>query len=46
MAQPNENINYPLWYYQHEPKETIILDESIYITIKKQTDHRTDAYYR
>jgi hypothetical protein len=34
MVQPKENINYPFWYYQREPGETLILDESIYITIR------------
>jgi hypothetical protein len=36
MAQPKDNINYPFWYYQHEPGETLILDESIDITIKNK----------
>jgi hypothetical protein len=38
MAQFEENINYPFWYYQHEPRQTLILDEFVDITIKnKQT---------
>jgi hypothetical protein len=36
MAQPKDNINYPFWYYQHEPRGTLIFDESIDITIKNK----------
>ncbi len=36
MVQPKDNINYPFWYYQHEPKETLILDEFTNITIKNE----------
>jgi hypothetical protein len=36
MAQPEDNINYPFWYYQHEPRETLILDEFVHIMIKKK----------
>jgi hypothetical protein len=36
MVQLDENINYPFWYYQHEPMKTLILNESTYITIKKK----------
>jgi len=35
MAQFKKNINYPFWYYQHEPREMSILDESTNIMIKK-----------
>jgi hypothetical protein len=34
MAQLKKNINYPFWYYQHEPRETSILDKSTNIMIK------------
>jgi hypothetical protein len=27
MAQFEENINCHFWYYQHEPRQTLILDE-------------------
>jgi hypothetical protein len=33
MAQLEDNINYPFWYYQDEPGETLILDEFVDITI-------------
>jgi hypothetical protein len=36
MAQPKNNINYPFWYYQHEPRGTLIFDEYVDITIKNQ----------
>jgi hypothetical protein len=36
MVEPNENINYPLWYYQHEHRKTLILDESTNIMIKNK----------
>jgi hypothetical protein len=36
MAQPKKNINYPFWYYQHEPREILILDESTNIMIKNK----------
>jgi hypothetical protein len=36
MVQPNGNINHHFWYYQHEPKKKLILDELIDITIKNK----------
>jgi hypothetical protein len=36
MAQPEENINYLLWYYQHECGKTLILEKSIDTTIKNK----------
>ncbi len=36
MSQPEDNINYPFWYYQHEPRETLILDEFADIMIKNK----------
>ncbi len=39
MMRPNQNINHHFWYYQHEPKETLILDESIDITIKNMKSY-------
>jgi hypothetical protein len=36
MAQPNENINYPFWYYQHEHRKTLILDESTNAMIRNK----------
>jgi hypothetical protein len=36
MAQLEENIHYPLWYYQHELRETLILDEFVDIMIKNK----------
>jgi len=36
MAQPKKYINYPFWYYQHEPRKTSILDEYTNVTIKNK----------
>jgi hypothetical protein len=39
MVQPKDNINYPFWYYHHEPRETLIFDEFTNITIKNKKLH-------
>jgi hypothetical protein len=36
MAQHEENINYPLWCYQHKLGKTLIIDESTNIMIKNK----------
>jgi hypothetical protein len=36
MVQPEENINYPSRYHQHELGKTLILDKSTNITIKNK----------
>jgi hypothetical protein len=36
IAQLEDSNNYPLWYYQHEHGETLILDEFVDIMIRNK----------
>jgi hypothetical protein len=34
MLQPKDRIDCPTYFYEHQPKEALILDEVVDITVK------------
>ncbi len=34
MLQPKDKVEYPMYFYEHQPWEALILDEVVNITIK------------
>jgi hypothetical protein len=37
MLQLEDKVDYPVYFYEHQPREALILDEAINITIKDKS---------